>query len=203
MSEQNPYEKLGVTEAASFDEIQEAKIRLIQEHQGDQTLVESIEAAYDAVLMDRLKLRQQGKIPVPERIRFPERVAQVPPSFTPPPVKKTPAWLQGLLDTPSRSDILLSSGVFFGLTALVAYPGFQEASLSLAIAFGVGFTFFFLNRKERRFGRSALLTLIGLFVGIGLGTVVATQLVGIALSPVRIETFVTFLILWIIATFLR
>jgi hypothetical protein len=75
MSEQSPYEQLGVTIDASFDEIQEARDRLTDQHSGERQVVESIEAAYDAILMDRLRMRQEGKIKVPERIRFPERQA--------------------------------------------------------------------------------------------------------------------------------
>ena len=74
MSEQNPYEQLGVTEESSFEEIQEAKQRLVQQYQNDSKIVESIEAAYDSVLMDRLRMRQEGRIKVPDRIRFPERL---------------------------------------------------------------------------------------------------------------------------------
>jgi hypothetical protein len=74
MSEQNPYEQLGVTEESSFEEIQEAKQRLVQQYQNDSKIVELIEAAYDSVLMDRLRMRQEGRIKVPDRIRFPERL---------------------------------------------------------------------------------------------------------------------------------
>jgi hypothetical protein len=74
MSEQSPYEKLGVSEEASFDEIQDVRNRLLQQYSGDSKRVEVIEAAYDAILMDRLRMRQEGKIKVPERIRFPERL---------------------------------------------------------------------------------------------------------------------------------
>jgi phosphoheptose isomerase len=42
MSEQNPYEQLGVTEESSFEEIQEAKQRLVQQYQNDSKIVESI-----------------------------------------------------------------------------------------------------------------------------------------------------------------
>ncbi|HEY9872411.1 MAG TPA: CPP1-like family protein [Candidatus Obscuribacterales bacterium] len=207
MSDQSPYEKLGLTEDASFDEIQEAKGRLIQEHGGDQKLVESIEAAYDAILMDRLKMRQQGKIPVPERIRFAERLAQAPASVNQAAVNRTPEWLQGLFDTPNKSDIIRSSAVFVVLGGLIAYPGFQESSLSLAIAFAVGFTVFFVNRKERRLGRAMLLTLVGLFVGIGLGSLLAswlpTPIPYILLTPDKVATLVTFLVMWLIASFLR
>lgn len=207
MSDLNPYEYLGVTPESSFDDIQEAKARLIQQHQGDEKLRESIEAAYDAILMDRLKLRQSGKIPVPERIRFPEKLSQPQQNFTAPPVNRASMWLQGLFDTPSRSDILWSSGVFLVLGAWIAYPGFKEATLSLAIAFGVAFTFFFINRKERRFGRAILLTLFGLFVGIGLGTLLAsllaTPITNIGLTTEKFISLVTFLLLWLISSFLR
>ena len=71
MSEHNPYDQLGVTEDSSFEEIQAAKSRLSAECRNDAKQLESIEAAYDAVIMDRLKMRQEGRIKVPDRIRFP------------------------------------------------------------------------------------------------------------------------------------
>ncbi|MDR9402412.1 MAG: CPP1-like family protein, partial [Halothece sp. Uz-M2-17] len=43
MSEQNPYEQLGVTEDASFEEIQEAKVRLSKEYEDDQRQKEAVE----------------------------------------------------------------------------------------------------------------------------------------------------------------
>jgi len=72
MSDQSPYEKLGVSEDASFDEIQDVRNRLLEQHGGDGIVRDVIEAAYDAILMERLRMRQEGKIKVPERIRFPE-----------------------------------------------------------------------------------------------------------------------------------
>ncbi|WP_179139837.1 CPP1-like family protein, partial [Brachyspira hyodysenteriae] len=62
MSEQNPYEKLGVTQDATFDEIQDARSRLLQQYSGDPKHLEIVEAAYDTILMDRLRMRQEGKI---------------------------------------------------------------------------------------------------------------------------------------------
>ena len=62
MSQQNPYEQLGVAEDATFEEIQAAKQRVIAQLGGDSQLQDNVEAAYDAILMERLKLRQQGKI---------------------------------------------------------------------------------------------------------------------------------------------
>ena len=52
-----PYELLGVPSDAGFDEVQAAKLARLDEV-GDDTMARSrIEAAYDAVLMERLKER--------------------------------------------------------------------------------------------------------------------------------------------------
>jgi hypothetical protein len=112
MNEQTPYEKLGVTEASSFEEIQEAKNRLTQQYRDDSKVVESIESAYDSIIMERLRMRQEGRIKVPERIRFPERTAQVSPKPPTISVSNSPQWLQRFIDTPSSRDILVSGVVF-------------------------------------------------------------------------------------------
>ncbi|MCA6538857.1 MAG: CPP1-like family protein, partial [Pseudanabaena sp. M037S2SP2A07QC] len=69
MSEPTPYEKLGVNDEASFEEVRDARDRLLRENEGDESQQEIIEVAYDAILMDRLRARKEGKIAVPDRIR--------------------------------------------------------------------------------------------------------------------------------------
>ncbi len=207
MSDQNSYEKLGLTEDASFEEIQEARNHLLQQHRGDQKCLETIEAAYDAILMNRLKMRQEGKIKVPERIRFPEKLAPSPLTLTPVAVNRVPGWLQQLLDSPSRPDVLWPGGLF-AILGILAVSAPSPDLISLAIAFGVGVSLYFLNRKERKFGRAVLLTLAGLFVGIGLGTLLASWLVGPIvnihfLTPDKFLTLVTFFVLWLVSSFLR
>lgn len=202
MSDKSPYERLGVNEDATFDEIQEARSRLVKENSGDRKAVEAIEAAYDAILMDRLRLRQEGKIKVPDRIRFPERRAEPPPEYTSPPASPTPDWLQRFVDTPSQSDIILPAGLFLGAGILSLF-----VSPALALALGVGFSLYFLTRKEHKFGRAFLLTLVGLIVGV----IVGAQLGGLLFAPLQqlslsVDTFaalVTFVILWLISSFLK
>jgi hypothetical protein len=201
MSDRNPYEQLGVTEDASFEEIQDARTRLIEESAGDSQLTTKVEMAYDAVLMDRLRMRQQGKIKVPERIRFPERtIPEAPATATPAPVSRTPAWLQGLLDTPTRSEILLPAGIFIGLSVL----SLQYAPIALAL--GAGVSLYFLNRKENRFGRAILLTLAGLLLGLlaggPLSAALAPQL-AVPLAPDTLAAWVTFFVLWLTTSFLK
>jgi hypothetical protein len=201
MSDLNHYQQLGVDENASFDEIQGARTRLLQAHNGDRKQMEAIEAAYDAILMDRLRLRQEGKIKVPDRIRFPEKLVEPPSEFTPVSSKQTPDWLRQFIDTPSRADILWPAGLFsaLGLLSLPAPP--------LALALGVGFSLYFLNRKEHKFGRSFLLTLVGLIagvlVGLWIGELLQTQLGAVSITLDAFAAMVTFVILWIITSFLK
>ncbi|UZQ54421.1 CPP1-like family protein [Trichothermofontia sichuanensis B231] len=200
MSSQNPYELLGVAENASFDEIQDARLRLQEQYASDQKVLSAIEAAYDAVLMDRLRLRQEGKIKVPDRIRFPERLAAVAPAPPPTPTPSMPNWLHRFLDTPSQGEILLPAAIFIALGGLTWV---LEPSLTLAL--GTGVSLYFLNRKENKFGRSLVLTLVGLGVGLLLGggltaLVPSLQMVG---HPGTVAACTSFVVLWLVSALLR
>ena len=80
MSEPTPYDKLGVDDDASFEQVRDARDRLLREYEGDESQQEAIEVAYDAILMDRLRARKEGKITVPDRIRYPERLTNTLPA---------------------------------------------------------------------------------------------------------------------------
>ena len=207
MSEQNPYEKLGVSEEASFDEIQDVRNHLLEQHSGDSKHVEMIEAAYDAILMERLRMRQEGKIKVPERIRFPERLIPVLPKDKNPILReKSPAWLQNFLDRPSRSDILLPAASYLGLTGVGLFNK-DDAFLQLILVAGVGISVYFLNRKGSKVGRAMLLTLAGLIFGLLLGALIASpvrsQFTYLNLSENQFSAIITFVFLWLISSFLK
>ncbi len=205
MSDQSSYEKLGVSESASFEEIQEARNRLVDEYSGDRKSIEVIEAAYDAVLMERLRLRQEGKIKVPDRIRFPEKLVQPTPSPAVEVPRQSPAWLQRLIDTPTWPDILWPGGLLFLLgTGVILYP--TAATLQLAMTLAVALSLYFLYRKERKLGRAVLLSLLGLIGSF----VVGTLLEGFLRLPVAnlqvpgvFVSLVTFLVLWLVSSFLK
>ncbi|MFB2979221.1 CPP1-like family protein [Microseira sp. BLCC-F43] len=208
MSVQNPYEQLGLTEDASFDEIKAARDRLLAESLGDRQRQEMLETAYDAILMERLRMRQEGKIKVPEGVRFPERLTTAPLSTPPTPVQQSPAWLQRLIDTPSPKDVLLPAGLFGSLGALSIFlPRGNSSILQLTLALGIGLSLYFLNRKENLFGRAILLTLFGLLVGLLLGglfySLLSTPIASIPLTDEQFITLVTLILLWLVSSFLR
>jgi hypothetical protein len=208
MSDQNPYEKLGVSEDASFDEIQDARNRLLEQHSGDGKSLEMIEAAYDAVLMERLRMRQEGKIKVPERIRFPEMRVQSLPKESSTPRDQSPAWLQRLLDQPTLPDVLLPGAWYLGLSAIGVFsPTVGDQVLQLSLVIGVGVSVYFLNRKEGKFGRAVLLTVVSLIFGLIAGGLLASwlapQIPLLQSKQNQFSTVLTFILLWLVNSFLR
>lgn len=202
MSESNSYETLGLDESSSFEEVQEARERLLVEHADDRKRVDAIETAYDAILMERLRLRQEGKIKVPDRIRFAEKAAEPAPEPVQSSLAPQLSSLANWLDTPSRNDIVIPAIAYL----VLAVVGLYAASFALAV--GVGVNIYFLNRKEHRFWRSILLTLVCLIVGIVLGLAVSQFLIPEGLQaawaqPDKIAAVITFIVLWAASSFLR
>ncbi|GBO51797.1 hypothetical protein APA_2668 [Pseudanabaena sp. lw0831] len=206
MSEPTPYDKLGVNDEASFEEVRDARDRLLRENEGDESQQEMIEVAYDSILMDRLRARKEGKIAVPDRIRYPERLsAAIPASLQNNTQRRAPSWLSRLLDSPSKKDIYISLGIFTGLGAVSFFvPAVTTTWLSLGLIASV----ILLTRKENRFGRALLISLSGITVGVLLATLtnqvlVISRLVGSGFFPSPIQTVIILLVMWLHACFLR
>ncbi|MEY2978785.1 MAG: CPP1-like family protein [Prochlorotrichaceae cyanobacterium] len=209
MAEQTPYEQLGVTEDASFDEIQLARQRLMAACGGDRQEVAAIESAYDAVLMHRLRLRQAGKIKVPDRIRFAEETSES--ALSPEPSVRpvsSPEWLKSYLDQPSPNDILGSGLILGSLAGIILFiPALSSSVLSVLIVAAYATSTYFLNRKENRLGRSLVLSLGGVIIGSVLGYIVLrlflSPLITPDLSPAQFVTAFSFIGLWWTCSFLR
>jgi Protein CHAPERONE-LIKE PROTEIN OF POR1-like len=207
MSQQSPYEQLGVAEDATFEEIQAAKQRVLARSGSDQQLQDNVEVAYDAIIMERLKLRQQGKIKVPDGIRFPEKPAVVMPKFPDLSVASSPSWLGDTFERPSRSEILTTSGVYAVLGGATLVPSLASSSLPTLVALGTAFSLYFINQKQRRFKRALLGTLIALVFGaIVSGVLVNTLHLPVAQLGIPGEVFaglVIFLLLWVTSSFTK
>ncbi len=174
----DPYERLGVAPDASFDTVQEAKLERLREAGDDPTVRSRIEAAYDAVLMDRLKERQQGRVssaarsasqreqasPPPSRpaLSALPSLPQLPPSRLPRPSVSLPRL--GLAGGRELWFPLAADGVL--LVLLVLMPG---AAPELLTALATGVTLLNLQRRNGRFlaavGWSFALLCLGLVLG--------------------------------------
>jgi hypothetical protein len=207
MSEQNPYQQLGVTENASFEEIQAAKQRLLAENQGNERVIEAIEAAYDATIMDRLRMRQEGRIKVPEGIRFPEKSFETPKSSPTNATSSKTSWLQQTIDRPSQEELVRSSVVYLILAGITALPNLAQGSLlSLLLAIGFSANVYFLYRKEGSTARSVLISLLALCAGVGIGVAAAVAIGSqfqLGITEDQISAILAFIIFWLTSNFLR
>ncbi len=195
MTDFTSYNQLRVTEDASFEEIKSARDRLILELGDDIAAQELVEAAYDAILMDRLRARQEGRIKVPDGIRYPEKNAVPAQSIK---NQNQSRWFSSFIDIPEPQDLLQYSGVFAVLAVLVFLaPPLSSNWLSLAFLASV----FFLRRKENKFWRSALLALLALVFGFLAGSGLVSLL---ALSPANlIASIIALFVMFLVTTLLR
>ncbi|MFM7286787.1 MAG: CPP1-like family protein [Cyanobium sp.] len=180
----SPYERLGITPDASFDAVQEARSARLLEAGEDPLARSRVEAAYDAVLMDRLKERQQGKVSTAARSASAKEQQQAspPPRLPLPAVPKValPRVSAASFSAPSLSLsegqdrwlALAGSGLLLALLLLLPTPP-AELLLALATALCV----VCLQRRRRRF-----LAAVGWGFGLlSLGLIMGGLLV--ALSP--------------------
>jgi hypothetical protein len=198
MSEQTPYQTLGVTENTSFEEIQAAKQRLNQQYEGNPQAIAQVDAAYDAIIMERLRLRQEGKIKVPETIRFPEKQAPIPSNPKPSNFNQSPSWLQNLIDQPSQQNISWSVGIFSALGAIAIFA--QPSLISLLLAGGLCANVYLLNRKEKKFGKAVLISIVSLILGAVFGSVIGNFM---PIDPNQITAIATFILFGIVSIFLK
>ncbi|NJN23482.1 MAG: molecular chaperone DnaJ [Acaryochloridaceae cyanobacterium RL_2_7] len=204
MSEQTPYQKLDVSEDASFEEIQSARDRLVDLYGDNEQSKQDVEIAYDAILMDRLRRRQAGEIKVPERIRFAEQLAEKKATGPIISLDKMPDGLQRLLDRPQGKEVLISSMVWAGLAGLTIASQGNQDTLSLLMAMGLGFNIFWIQRKELKLGRAVLITLscvaIAALLAVGL---LQLPFGWFGLSETVVVALVAFILFWGASNFLR
>lgn len=139
----SPYERLGVAPDAGFDAVQAAKLSRLAEVGDDPIARARIEAAYDAVLMERLKERQQGRVSTAARSASQREQATPPPK--PAALPSLPQVSLPKLQAPSLSlpSLALAQGVglwwplgtigALTLLALLLPQAPQELLLSLAM----------------------------------------------------------------------
>lgn len=209
----NPYERLGISPDASFDAVQAAKQARLAEVGDDPMSRARIEAAYDAVLMDRLKERQQGKVST-AALNASQREAAKPavksaaskpalPAMPSLPALPRPALN---LSAPALPRFALAEGrerwvpVAGGAILLAILLLTPAANAELVLAFGTVLTVVNLQRRLGRLlpavGWSVLLLSLGLLVGGLLVSAIDPSLpLGLPLAPPQVQSLPALLLL--------
>ena len=212
----DPYGLLGVAADASFEEVQTAKQNRLADVGDDPIARARIEAAYDGVLMGRLKERQQGKVSTAARsasVREDKVASAKPPAAAGlPALPKLPAlprpagfpklgWPQ--LSLPSlrfeqNRDSGITLAVAAGFIGLLLLAPAVSAELLLSLAALGAVTM--VQRRSRRFwpavGWSLALLVAGLVLGGVLSGLLSADLpLGLPLTPVQVQSLPALLLL--------
>ena len=202
----NPYERLGISPDASFDDVQAGKQARLSEVGEDPMSRARIEAAYDAVLMERLKDRQQGKVST-AALNASQREAAKPaakPAAAKPVLPSLPS-LPALprpalnLSAPALPRLALAEGrerwfpVAGGAVLLGILLLSPAANAELVLAFATVLTVVNLQRRLGRLlpavGWSVLLLSAGLLLGGLLVSAIDPSLpLGLPLAPPQVQS---------------
>ena len=175
----NPYTLLGIAPQSTFEEVQAARQAKL-DATGDDPLARSrVEAAYDAVLMDQLKERQQGRVSSAARSASQKETLPTPAR---PPLAQLPSLPSlslprfgggssaagrplsvSLASGRERLVPLIGHGVL--LVLALAFPGAAPDAL---LALAALTTLVNLQRRNGTFGRSVGYTVLLLALGLGL-----------------------------------
>jgi hypothetical protein len=210
----SPYDRLGIGPDASFDDVQTARRQQLAAVEGDAQAQAQVEAAYDAVLMERLRERQQGKVSsaavtaskreelkpaaavrTPSRPSLPALPAL--PQISGANLKRPTLSLPTLTMATGRERWfpLLGIGLLL-LLLLVTPPGSAEVLLALA----TGVAVVNLQRRQGRFlaavGWSFALLSLGLLLGGGLVQLLHPSLpLGLPIGAEQVQSLPALLLL--------
>ena len=187
----SPYVRLGVTDDASFDAVQVAKAEKLAACGDDPQAKARIEADYDAVLLDRLKQRQAGKISQgavsaseqEAKAASPLKQLKLPALPQLPMGRSTGPRLRPTLpmEVPrfalaAGQQLWLPLCIHGGLLAWVVVFGPSPRTLSLLLAVGTGTTILNLLWRNGSFFKAVFWGFAGLAVGLGMGALLTQPL---------------------------
>ena len=191
----DPYIRLGLSQDATFEQVQAAKARCIADVDGDDQARARVEAAYDAVLMARLRDRQQGQVSpaAATASQREEGVGSAPltgPSFPGTSVLQNirtnlPDPSQSLASLAPQWSLVEGQGRIVRIIAGIIGLGLllvSVASVQLVLALACIGVFLSQVRRGRRPLASLGWTLLALIVGLLVGSLLTT-----ALSPTALQ----------------
>ena len=216
----DPYIRLGLSQDATFEQVQAAKARCIADVDGDDQARARVEAAYDAVLMARLRDRQQGQVSpaAATASQREEGVGSAPltgPSFPGTSVLQNirtnlPDPSQSLASLAPQWSLVEGQGRIVRIIAGIIGLGLlvvSVASVQLVLALGCIGVFLSQVRRGRRplasLGWTLLALILGLLVGSLLTTALSpTALQQLSITPAQIQALPAAVLLWLAALFL-
>ncbi|KAJ6818238.1 protein CHAPERONE-LIKE PROTEIN OF POR1, chloroplastic [Iris pallida] len=191
----DPYKRLGVTRDASEEEIRGARNFLLEQYAGHEGSVESVEAAYDRIIMTSFKKRKKAKINLKSRLRKK--------------VEESPPWFKTLLtyvEVPPV-DVILRRLFLFAFMGAWSIMSSAETGPAFQVALSLGSCIFFLNDKMNNVLRASITGFGALVIGWIVGSIavplVPTVLIHPTWSLELLTSLVSYVFMFLACTFLK
>lgn len=191
----DPYKRLGVSKDASEEEIQEARNFLIQQYAGHERSVESIEAAFEKIIMKSFRDRKRSKINLKSKLKKK--------------VDESPSWVKGLINfiEAPPSEVIIRRACLYALIAVWSVMNSAEGGPAFQVAVSLVACIYFLNEKVKSIGRACVLGFGALAVGWLFGSLVIPA-IPFFLLPVTwtvelVTSLITYIFLFMACTFLK
>ncbi|XP_020600297.1 protein CHAPERONE-LIKE PROTEIN OF POR1, chloroplastic-like [Phalaenopsis equestris] len=167
----DPFKRLGLTRDASQEEILAARNYLLEQYAGHEASVESIEGAFEKLLMASFRLRKKTKINLKSRLKKQ--------------VEESPPWVQRLLayvEVPPV-DTILRRLFLFAFMGGWSIMNSAETGPAFQVALSLGSCIYFLNDKMKNVPRAAITGFAALAVGWIVGSIVVPLIPSVLLQP--------------------
>ncbi|GAV63693.1 AMP-binding domain-containing protein/DUF3353 domain-containing protein/DUF4009 domain-containing protein [Cephalotus follicularis] len=191
----DPYKRLGVSPYASEEEIWGSRNFLLQQYAGHEISEESIEAAFEKLLMTSFKQRKKTKINLKSRLKKK--------------VEESPPWVKNLLKFVELPPV----EVIFRRLFLFAFMGgwsimnSAEGGPAFQVAVSLAACIYFLNEKTKSLGRAFIIGFGALAAGWVCGSIFAPMIPTVLIHPTWTLELMTSLVaygfLFLACTFLK
>ncbi|KAF5730235.1 hypothetical protein HS088_TW20G00608 [Tripterygium wilfordii] len=191
----DPYKRLGVSPFASEEEIWGSRNFLLQQYDGHERSAESIEAAFEKLLMTSFRERKKTKINLKSRLKKK--------------VEESPPWVKSLLNFVEVPPV----EVIFRRLFLFAFMGgwsimnSAEGGPAFQVAVSLGACIYFLNEKTKSLARAFIIGFGGLVAGWIVGSIVGPTIPTFLIHPTwtleLLTSLVVYVFLFLACTFLK
>ncbi|CAB4281208.1 unnamed protein product [Prunus armeniaca] len=191
----DPYKRLGVSYDASEEEIWGSRNFLLQQYAGHERSEESIESAFEKILMASFTQRKKTKINLKSKLKKK--------------VEESPPWVKNLLNFVEVPPI----EVIFRRLFLFAFMGgwsimnSAEGGPAFQVAVSLAACIYFLNEKTKSLGRACIFGLGALVTGWVCGSVLVPNIPSMLLHPTwtleLVTSLVVYVFLFLACTFLK
>ncbi|MQM06331.1 hypothetical protein Taro_039152 [Colocasia esculenta] len=191
----NPYKRLGLSPDASEEEIREARNFLLQQYAGHESSMESIEDAYDKLLMASFRKRKKTKMNLKSRLKKK--------------VEESPPWIKRLLDFVELPpvDVILRRLFLFAFMGAWSIMNSAETGPAFQLALSLGSCIFFLNDKMQNIARACIMGFGALVLGWLCGSIVVPAIPSFLLQPSwtleLLTSLVCYFFMFLACTFLK